>query len=381
VKIAIDFRGNFGYSGISTYNKELTKSLVKTSEHHTFCLVTVFKKAAVLQLFFGLNAHMIYEQFFPHLLSLGPQLKGFVRWIHSRIWKIISHKYDLIHFTDPNLFDVNVKNGVVTFHDLIQIYDDTYNNVDQESRLTKTYRDVIAHAKMIFVPTYFVKAELKKYFRFNDSKVLVTGEGAKLIYHPIDVDWSKLETYGIGLYEQFFLYVGRIDKRKNLYRMLDAFSKVQNQGTSLSKIVMISMGSSKRKNELNDIIHKLGLEKKVIHLQNVTDQDLVHFYNAAMAMILVSLSEGFGLPVLEAMQCGCPVITSNTTSLAEVAGKAALTVNPENTEEIRAAMTKLLLNSTLREDLRQKGFEQAKQYSWKKTAYLTLEGYKKALTE
>jgi glycosyltransferase involved in cell wall biosynthesis len=246
--------------------------------------------------------------------------------------------------------------------------------------LNDHYRNVTRHAQVIFVPTAFVKQELVRWFECDDQKIVVTGEGAKETFKPLKAIPDKLNGYGIGKNDRFFLYVGRLDKRKNIPRLLESFKNLCSQTSASLKLVMVSGGSQKRIEELKSEISTKGLTGDVIHLQNLNDVDLAILYNAALALVLVSLSEGFGLPVVEAMQCGTPVITSNTTSLAEVGGDAAITVNPEDTKEISHAMSRLLQDSALRENHRNKGFQQAKQYSWEKTARLTLTGYEKALS-
>jgi hypothetical protein len=127
--IAIDFRANLGYSGISIYTRELTHALLNASETHTFYLETVFKKAQVLKAFFADDQRIHIQASFPHLLTLGSAFKNLVLSVHHVLWRLKTNTYDLVHFTDPNLYDLNVKHGAVTFHDLIQLYDEDYDHI------------------------------------------------------------------------------------------------------------------------------------------------------------------------------------------------------------------------------------------------------------
>ena len=126
-------------------------------------------------------------------------------------------------------------------------------------------------------------------------------------------------------------------------------------------------------------IEKMDLKNQVYFPGYIGPTDLVYFYNLAEVFLFPSLYEGFGLPVLEAMACGCPVITSNISALPEVVGDAAILVNPYSVEEISTAMEKVLTNKTLRLELAEKGLKRAREFSWKKNARETLELYKKVL--
>jgi glycosyltransferase involved in cell wall biosynthesis len=127
------------------------------------------------------------------------------------------------------------------------------------------------------------------------------------------------------------------------------------------------------------MIVSLGLERSIQWLSQVSEEDLPLFYNLAKGFIFPSLYEGFGLPVLEAMACGTPVVTSNAASLPEVAGEAALLVDPYRVEEITAAMRRVLEEPGLAQELRQKGLARARQFTWEKTAQQTIAVYEKVL--
>ena len=128
-------------------------------------------------------------------------------------------------------------------------------------------------------------------------------------------------------------------------------------------------------------VEELNLQDRVIFKGYIPDNELEWMYLNASLFVFPSLSEGFGLPILEAMSCGVPVITSNYGAMAEVAGNAALLVNPYNIDEIAEAMYKVLTDQKLKEDLIKKGLERAKQFSWEKTAKETLEVYKEVYRE
>lgn len=179
---------------------------------------------------------------------------------------------------------------------------------------------------------------------------------------------SRIETLGrYGISGSFLLYVGDSEWRKNLHRCLEALSGLD----PAVKLVLVGKRAL-TDTTLHGWIDTLGLKERVLLTGFVPDVDLPPMYGAAQAFLFPSLYEGFGLPVAEAMACGCPVITSTISSMPEVAGDAALLVNPESVEEIRAAMRRVLTDPALRESMSSSGLVQAGRFSWKRCAAETL---------
>ncbi len=218
-----------------------------------------------------------------------------------------------------------------------------------------------------------------------------------------------LDKYKIN--SPYILFVGTIQPRKNINRLIEAFKvilersqvltwrsdRISNKGILSSSFAGLQDDKNKKMNAglqddkrsknikliiigkpgwmYEDILEtpkKLGIEKDVLFLQAVTDEELPEFYKNAELFILPSLYEGFGLPILEAMNHGCPVITSKISSMPEAGGEAALYVNPNDTTDITEKMEKLLTDEKLRKEMVKKGFEQVKKFSWEKTARETL---------
>ncbi len=175
----------------------------------------------------------------------------------------------------------------------------------------------------------------------------------------------------------YFLYIGRQDPYKNLQRLITAFSAIPNRN---DYELWLAGPYDQRYSPLLEIqTQELGINHLVKFLNYVSYDQLPIIINQALALVFPSLWEGFGLPVLEAMACGTPVITSNISSLPEVAGDAAILINPYNTGEITAAMQTIINNSELREQLSEKGLKRANQFSWEKTGIATVEVLKKYL--
>jgi glycosyltransferase involved in cell wall biosynthesis len=175
----------------------------------------------------------------------------------------------------------------------------------------------------------------------------------------------------------YFLYIGRQDPYKNLQRLITAFSALPNRNDY--ELWLAGPYDQRYSPLLEKQIQELGINHLVKFLNYVSYDELPIIINQAIALVFPSLWEGFGLPVLEAMACGTPVITSNISSIPEVAGDAAILINPYHPEEITAAMQAIIHDSELRKQLSEKGLKRANQFSWEKTGLATVEVLKKYL--
>lgn len=179
----------------------------------------------------------------------------------------------------------------------------------------------------------------------------------------------------------YFLYIGRHDAHKNLHRLIAAFAKLRQQSKDYQEYELWFAGSSDKSNtpKIHSQIEELGIKHQVKFLDYVAYQELPKMINQAIALVFPSLWEGFGFPVLEAMACGTPVITSNLSCLPEVAGNAAILINPYNVDEITEAMQTIATDNQLRSQLSTEGLKQANNFSWEKTAQATTEVLKQYL--
>jgi glycosyltransferase involved in cell wall biosynthesis len=165
--------------------------------------------------------------------------------------------------------------------------------------------------------------------------------------------------------------------RKNIIRMLEAFHHFRHEVKSEIKLVLAGTKSWTSEG-IDETIERLKLKDHVIELGYVNNHDLPVLYSGAEMFVFPSLWEGFGIPVIEAMACSTPVLTSNNSALPEVAGGAAVLIDPYSVEDIASGMYKLFSDATLRQSLRAKGLERAKFFTWRRTAQQTLEAYKRA---
>lgn len=232
------------------------------------------------------------------------------------------------------------------------------------NQLTKWTKYSAKKAKAIFTISQASKDDIIKTYGVLEKRITVTYPGVKL---RNTVQNFKLLKDKYGIEGKYILFVGTLQPRKNIVRLIDAFSKTKKE---MSLIIVGKKGWLY--NEILEAPKKFNIQHKVKFLNNVSDEDLPIFYRDAVCFVLPSLYEGFGLPVLEAMKYGCPVITSSTSSLPEAGGDAALYVDPLSTDDIAKKLELIIKDEDLRKKLIQKGYEQVKKFSWEKTARETL---------
>jgi len=248
---------------------------------------------------------------------------------------------------------------IVTVHDLIPL-----RFPRRGSPLTTYFRyyipQVLTQAQHILCDSHATAKDITDFYNIPTNKITPI----LLAYNPQDFRFLKLPT------SNYFLYIGRHDPYKNLQRLIDAFAGLRSSECEL----WLAGSPDKRYTPvLQAQVNHLGLTHRIKFLDYVHYDQLPIIINQALALVFPSLWEGFGLPVLEAMACGTPVITSNLSSLPEVVGDAALLVNPYNTGEITEAMQAVATDSQLRSHLRTLSLKQANQFSWEKTGLATVE--------
>jgi len=215
------------------------------------------------------------------------------------------------------------------------------------------------------------------------DKLHVPNEKIQVIYESGNVQCRRLadsspvtevkQRYSIE--GQFIFALGALDPRKNTVGVLRSFAYLR-QMTALPIKLVIAGLSQKAKSNFQSVVSEMVMDRHVILLGFISEEELVVLYNGASVFLYLSLYEGFGMPVLEAMECGTPVITSSAGSIPEVAGEAALFVDPKNPEEIAHAILQIITDAELRNLMIEKGFKRAKRFSWTNTAQQVLEIYR-----
>lgn len=269
-------------------------------------------------------------------------------------FKMPFKKVITIHDLTPTLFPHTFRSIMVVLHKLLF------------PRTLKTADKIIADSKN-------TKKDLINYFNVPEEKIRVILLAADEKFKPLNKEGIKEVKQNYNLNFSFILYVGTLEPRKNIPSLIKAFYKLKRKNINYKLVITGKKG--RKYKEIFETIDKLNLQKDVIFTGYVSDEDLPALYKAADLFVYPSLYEGFGLPPLEAMACGTPVITSNTSSLPEVVGDAGIMVNPYDVDGLADAMYEVLTNDELREDMIKKGLERAKMFSWEKCAKETLDVY------
>lgn len=280
-----------------------------------------------------------------------------------------------------------------------ELFPDMFNK-DDLYQLQNWTRYSAKNATIIFTISEASKNDIIKIYGIPGEKIVVTPLGVRDDFQPkadrpLDESMEKVEKkYNIT--KPYVLFVGTLQPRKNIERLIEAFSTLIRHPELDSGSQSSKDSSPTVQNDMKLVIigkkgwqyepilaapQKFGVEDTVKFLDFVTDADLPAFYSNATCFVLPSLYEGFGLPVLEAMKYGCPVLTSNVSSLPEAGGDSAVYFDPESVDDIAKQLERVLSDSALRKDMAAKGREQVKKFSWERSAKRTLEALEEAVKQ
>ncbi len=290
---------------------------------------------------------------------------------------LLRNPFDLFHGTNYEIPFWSRRPTVITIHDLSLLLLSGVHRDALVGRSRWRLPWMAKRASMIITPSNSIKKELCEAFGIQPDKVAVTPEAPRPVFKKKD-DAELLRRLGIE--GDFILFVGTIEPRKNLRRLVEAFDQMLRQ-TSLSPKLVIAGGQGWMMDDFVSFIREKGVADRVCLTGYLQDEDLCALYSACTAFIYPSLYEGFGLPPLEAMACGAPVITSRTPALMETAGDAARLVDPEDVDDIARAMTEFLGDKKTREHYAELGSVHVKKFSWEQTALKTLDVYRQLIPE
>jgi len=225
-------------------------------------------------------------------------------------------------------------------------------------------------ANRIATVSQFSKNDIVSQYHIPQEKIDIVYNGCNELYRPIDETSKKQTRKKYSGETLYFVYVGSINPRKNIIKLLQAFDKFKSNITTDYKLLLIGKQGFGM-DAVNEVYHQLQHKMDIEFMGRVEDnEELNKIISSSVAMVYVSVFEGFGIPCLEAMRCGTAVIASNTSSLPEVCGDAAIYVDPFDVDAIAEAMRKMAFDQELRQDLISKGNIQAQKFSWQKTADL-----------
>ena len=363
-------------TGVGYYAKNLVHALAKVDAENDYLLYGIFydcfpkhwKQAPIPK-----SHNFILHQ------------KNSLSWLVRKKWenggrykeKLLGG-IDILHstaFTMPPVFGPKV---IVTIHDLSIFAFPQHHTEANYQFVNRNVHQAARRASFIIAVSESTKKEIMRFFHVPEEKIAVVYEAAGEIFCNTKFSDDCLirmkKKYKIN--KRYFLSVGSIEPRKNLASALIAF-KALLEIRRIDYQFVIAGGKGWKNESFYQLLKKLNIDDYLVFTGYVPEEDLPALYQGAEVFVYPSFYEGFGLPVLEAMASGTPVITSNTSSLPEVAGNAALLVNPTEIFDLYEAMEALVTNPSLREELKGKGLEQSKKFTWEKTARQTLEIYEK----
>jgi glycosyltransferase involved in cell wall biosynthesis len=371
VHIAIDAHAvGTGLAGNETYATNLIEALAEIDTRNRYTLYVT--KPEAVERFRNRWAHVSVRRTLPHT--------PLIRIPFTLSLELRRHPVDLLHvqFTAPPLAPCPV---VATLHDLaFEHIPETFNRRSW-MQLRLTVRRTARTASHIIAPSEYSRDDITRTYGVSTERISVTPLAAAAHFRFVADEAARRqvqERYGIA--GAYILAVGSIQPRKNLVRLLAAYARLSRlvaEGNLPSLVIVGKQAwlSGETLRAAGNIKHV----NPVIFTGYVPEDDLPSLYSGALCFVYPSYFEGFGLPPLEAMSCGAPVITGNRTSLPEVVGDAGLMVDPFDETALADALRRIIEDTHLREDLRARGFEQARRFTWHATARRTLAAYEQAI--
>ncbi len=376
MKVAVDIREATEF-GVGTYTRNILRALARLDGSNEYFLIGSPRTVAEIG---ELPPNFVHIP----LLDADDTARGYFEFRAL----VRRQQCDLVHI--PQLFWIprNLPCPyVITVHDVVEhMY-----RAGERSSLTRSLhfhltRQVLKRAGRILAVSNSTKSEIEKLFgiRGQDIEVIYNAIDERFLCgHATESDRQLLAARYLVTYP-FLLYAGRISPHKNLVRIIQAFAalkaELEKQG-ELPDLKLIIIGDELSKHpDLRRTAIRSGVQNDVRFMGFVPIEMLRVFYDAAQVFVFPSLFEGFGLQPLEAMAHGTPVVTSNTSSLPEVVGQAAVLVNPENVFEIMRALHRVLVDPAVREKVRTRGYEQVKKFSWDTSARRVLKVYEEVVS-
>ena len=374
MRIAIDYSAGIRQAaGIGNYVRNLVNAMLAQDSENQYTLLTSgrptrerpFPKADNVR-----GRSIIIPDRYLNIL--------WYRWRLPLYATYFTGQVDIYHGPDFTLPPLGMKPlKVVTVHDLAFIEHPQYAVPALAAYLNKVVPEAVASADVVAAVSQATRQTLIEHFKTSPQKITIipNGVGAhfRRITDPVLLGATRNK---FGLQHPLLLGVGTMEPRKNHIGLIKAFS-IAHKKKKGPAMLAIAGGKGWLYEETLQLVSELRLEKKVRFLGRVSELELVTLYSMADVFAFPSFFEGFGVPPLEAMACGAPVITSNTSSLPEVVGDAALLIDPNDTHALAHAIMRLLADAQLSAELRQKGYERAKCYTWPESARKMLSIYQR----
>ena len=279
---------------------------------------------------------------------------------------------DVVHYTNYLAPAVSAGAYVVSIHDMSLSRTPEHHTLKKRLLTASLVPRIARGARLVLTPSEATRLDVIADLHLATDRVVSIPYAAAEMFRPVAEPPSDER-----LRAPYFLFVGTIEPRKNLVRLIDAFAQLAREVEGVNLVLAGQRGW--KCEEIYARAARAEVARRIIILDYVDEDSLPSLYSHALACVYPSLFEGFGFPVVEAMACGTPVLTSTTTSLGEIGRGAAVLVDPSDTSAILGGLRDLAANRQLRDELREKGLARAAAYSWTETGRRTLEAYRRAI--
>lgn len=363
-------------SGIGIYTINLINALYSLQQKENFkigiCYQPSFKKCLIG----NFSLPEILKEFSPcYTLPLPVTLTNLLGKFDSSLLNYFDKYLDnpnIIQGTDHFVYPCKNALKIMTIHDLSFIKYPEY----APKIVKKTYKNRIENClkwtDLIITFSQSTKQDIMEIFNFPEEKIFITHQASR--YKNLPINKSQINSINYNSNNPYLLFVSTFEPRKNIINIIQAFNYLKQTKKIAHNLILIGQKGWQYQPIFN-AINNSPFRDHIYYLGYLSDEEVALFYQNAEVFVYPSYYEGFGLPVLEAMSLGVPVITSNTSSLPEVAGDAAILVNPDHYQELADAILQVINNTQLRNQLIEKGKNRAKLFSWENTAKQTINAY------
>jgi glycosyltransferase involved in cell wall biosynthesis len=360
-------------TGIGRYTLELVRTYDQLTDRPEFVLLTAGGLGALSDVSLP-EVPLRGCRLLPGLLTIG---HGLIPLLARQ------HKLDVIHdltAATPMALGAGGAKIVSTVHDVIP-WSLPGNSALADDLIYRCWLPLrLPSISRVITVSQHSKSEIIRFMKLKPEKIGVIPYGIRSHFRPVpEADAAAYLRTRYQLDAPYILYVGNLTKRKNIQLALEAFAQIAPDFPDLRFV--LAGPRVFQKTPVEEIVARLGIGERIKLTGPANDTDLPHLYSAAAAFVFPSFYEGFGLPPLEAMACGAPTVVSNTSSLPEVVGDAALQVDPNDAPGLADALRRILTETALRDALRQKGIARAAQFTWEATARATIRVYEQVLQQ
>ncbi len=361
-------------TGVGNYTLNLLKYVLRLDQANEYVLFMNSYSQAQPDLPFRELQNVTIKRF----RIFGPLLLQSWRWLRTPPIDLFVNKVDVFHSPTGIMIPQIKGKRIVTVHDLYFMEHPEDTDILGGKYLLHTLPHRIHKADVIIAVSHSTKNDIIKYFNIPSEKIHVIYEGVdflqfRQIHDPAVLDLIRQE-YCLPI--KYILTVATIEPRKNIEGLLFAYRRLKQILNNPPKLVIVGKKGWKSE-KVTEAVHQLGLYRDVIFTGYVSDEHLPLIYNNALVFVYPSLYEGFGLPVLEAMACGLPIVTSDTPSLKELAGEVAVMVDPTNYYLLAEKLKEVITSHKMRKQMRERSLRQSQNFSWERCARKTIDLYQK----